>query len=464
MALNDTIMAASSAAGVSPRAIIRLSGIAALGILEEMTIGNPRIPHQNYRAFQATLSVDDIRLPSRVYIMRAPASYTREDIVEIHTFGSPPILKALMNALAQRGARPADPGEFTKRAFLNGRLDLAQAEAVQTIIRARTEAEFRAAASALSGRLSAKIADLRKRLTDLAVVVELSLDFSEHDVDIISEAEVSERLGPVRDAIHAMLANRERGRLDCHAVRAVLFGPPNAGKSSLFNTILNRSRAIVSPHPGTTRDTIEAITELEGMELLLVDTAGLRPSVDEVEIEAVMRSQHSIQRADLGLCVLDASADPDSESAQALESLEPDRTMILLNKSDKGDVHPRVMAALPRGVETVRVSATDGTGIANVLDRVHERVTAGQVDRGPRELMVNARQAGLLQHALQATTRAMGEDGQLRSMDLTASDIRDAITALDAVTGEPGADYASSSARVTEDVLDRIFSTFCIGK
>jgi len=464
--LTDTIVAVSTAAGMSLRSIVRMSGPRALELLGRLMAGRIAecgLPHDNYFAFQANILLDDIRLPARVYVMRAPASYTREDVVELHLFGNRALQGALLSGLTSSGARPAEPGEFTRRAFLNGRLDLAQAEAVQQLIRARNESEYRAASAVLVGRLSRRIHNLRERLAELAAAVEAALDFSDQDIEIISHHEVVRRLSPMRDEVRALLETRDHGRLPCQAIRAVLFGPPNAGKSSLFNVILRCRRAIVSPHPGTTRDTIEASAALNDMELLLVDTAGLRPPKDEVEIAAVSRSHESIRRADLGLCVLDCRASPGPETHEALQAVAPDRALILLNKCDLGPCHPQLEQSLPRGVETIAVSAREGTGIPRVLQRITARVEQGQVDRGPGEVMVNARQAGLLRLAFAAMTRALeGEDGP-PLMDLTAGDIREALDALSALTG--GTDLAGSgTAVVTEDILDRIFSTFCLGK
>ena len=454
---DDTIAAVSTAAGPSQRGIVRMSGPHALRLLGALlpSVQGNRIPHDNYRSFAADISLSDIgNLPARVYVMRAPTSYTREDIVEIHTFGSPVVQSALLDVLTRHGARVAGPGEFTRRAFLNGRIDLTQAEAVQELIHARSEAEYRAAASALSGYLSRRTRDIRERLAELAAAVEVSLDFSDHDVEIISCREIVERLRPLHDEVRDLLAGREDGGLPCGRVRAVMFGPPNAGKSSLFNAFLGRRRAIVSPHPGTTRDTIEATTQLNGLELLLVDTAGLRPPCDEVEELAVSRSRDSLRHADLLLCVLDSACPPGPETHESLRAPERDRTMVLLNKCDLGPCHPMLEKVVPPGVETLSVSALDGTGVQNALNRIRARVEDGLVDRGPSELMINARQAGLLQLALEAMERALEGAGGPHSVELVADDIRDALTSLSQLTGESP----------TEEILDRIFSTFCIGK
>ncbi len=452
----DTIVAVSTAAGASPRAIVRMSGPSAPDLLMRMTAGQAkdRLPRRNYRSFSTDVVLPGFVLPARIYVMRAPSSYTREDIVEIHTFGSPPLLAALMEELTRLGARPAGPGEFTRRAFLNGRLDLAQAEAVEALVRARSDAEYRAALGAMEGALSRRIRAVRQLLADLAAEVETSLDFSDHDVEIISREQVVARLRSIDEELKQILAAGEDGRIAQHRPKAALLGPPNAGKSSLFNAVLQRRRAIVSPHPGTTRDTIEAVVSLNGLELVLVDTAGLRSALEEVEAAAVARSRESARRADLILYVLDSAAAPDPQTLQALQELDPVRSFLLLNKCDLGPPHPELAAAMPRDVEPLSVSAITGQGMPTLLTRMRESLENGRIDRPASELMVNARQAGHLAEAAAAIERILAQHQPSSAMDLVAGDIVEALRALSEITGDA----------VAEDILDRIFSRFCIGK
>jgi len=452
----DTIAAVSTPLGPSQRAILRLSGPRAEAIAAELLAPSDkaRLPRENYRAVSVAVNLDGILLPARLYLMRAPRSYTREDIVEIHTVGAPVVLDALMQKLLSLGARPADPGEFTRRAFLNGRIDLAQAEAVEAIVHARGEAEYRAAHSALAGHLSRRIRSLRHRLADLAATVAVALDFSDQDVEIISYDETLSRLRPLRASIEQLLAGRDEGRIGSHALRVVLYGPPNAGKSSLFNAILQRRQAIVSPHPGTTRDTLEATITTDGTEIVLVDTAGLHAPSDDLEAAAVGRSHTALRTADLDICVLDLSAPPSANVRETLQTLRATRTLIVLNKRDLGDCRPDLKALLPENVETVAVSATTGSGIDKVLHWLAGRLRQGGVDRAPVEFMLNARQTQLLHRARAAMERILTGDGGERTMDLLADDIADALRALSEITGDA----------VVEDMLDRIFANFCIGK
>lgn len=447
----ETIVAVSTAAGVSARAIVRLSGPEALRIVRSLSVSD--MPDSSYQASNATLVLESLRLPVRIYVMRAPASYTREDVVELHTFGSPVLLGALMDELVRGGARPAGPGEFTRRAFMNGRIDLAQAEAVEALIHARDEGECRAALDALNGGLARAIASAREQLSDLAALVELSLDFSDQDVEILSVAQAVERLEPIRRAVAGLADQRDSGRVARPGVRVLLFGPPNAGKSSLFNRILNRSRAIVSPHPGTTRDTVEAAAVAGGLDLTLVDTAGLRQAEDEIEALAVGRSRDSLRGADVLLCVLDASAPPSDETREALACADAHRSIIVLNKSDLGPCDADLAAILPHSARTIPISAATGEGAAELLETIRARVESGIVDRAAGGLMVNARQADLLHRTGAALERAAECAGE-NDMELLAADVREALHALAECTG----------SAVTDDILNRIFSSFCIGK
>jgi len=453
---SDTIVAVSTAKGPAPRGIVRLSGPKAEAIVGAAACRGFRRPRRNYSAVSAEIALPEFTVPATIYVMRGPRSYTREDVIEIHTFGAPPLLQAVMERLVAAGARPAGPGEFTRRAFLNGRLDLTQAEAVQAVVGAAGEAEYRAAQEALVGGLAARLRPIRAELVRLAASVEVSLDFSDQDVEIISRSEVVESAGRIRAALDELLSRASDGRLGSHAVRVVLYGPPNAGKSSLFNAILRQRRTIVSVEPHTTRDTVETEVTIAGRPLLLVDTAGLHAADDDLRAAAVARSEAARRSADLLLCVLDSSRSPGEEEARALRAASASPALILLNKSDLGPCDSGLAARLPARVDRLRVSARTGAGLDDVLRWLAEWLSDGRVERFPADLMLNARQTALLKDARASLDRIVRPDVDEggTQMDLVATDLNEALDALSRITGDA----------VTEDVLDRIFADFCIGK
>jgi len=460
---SDTIVALSSPVGASPRGIVRLSGPQSIPILN--ALAEDPTPAGTYLTYDTTLNLTQNappnpqsairnpqwRLPVRIYLMRAPASYTREDIVEVHTVGVPPVLRAVLQAMLDRGARAAEPGEFTRRAFLNGRIDLAQAEAVQRIIQSQSEAELRSAVRALGGRLSTAAERLRARIADLCAWVEAGLDFSDQDIEIVAPDEVSrEALLLAEEARRA--ARAPSGRLETEFPRVALCGPVNAGKSSLFNVFVSADRAIVAPHPGTTRDTIEAEVEWDGLRFCVVDTAGRRTTGDTVEIEAIERARRAGVEADLVLLVLD-STEPDESMREAAGELSPERLIVVRNKCDLVDAS-RLEAAgvLVPGVAEVATSVLTGTGLT-ILRRLILARLRTEVERSASGLALNARHADALRRAAEALERA-ADAARGDTLDLAAADLRDALDAVGEISGHV----------LPHEILDRIFSTFCIGK
>ena len=453
---SDTVVALSSPAGASPRGIVRMSGPDSVPILRKLAADTPPSmrPSGNYFAFDAALRVAEMLLPVRVYVMRAPASYTREDIVEVHAVGAPVVLRTVLGAMLALGARPAQPGEFTRRAFLNGRIDLAQAEAVQRIIHASDEGEMRLAVRALAGGVSKAAERLRERIAALCAEVEAALDFADQDIEIISPAEAARLSRQIaEDARQA--ASMRHGRVASETPRVALRGPANAGKSSLFNALVAAERAIVAPHPGTTRDTVEAEVFWDGLRVCLVDTAGMRRPEDDVEAEAIARADRAGGEADLVLFVMDAAEDPDPETCAAAQRLPLDRTIVIGNKCDlaepDGPSRVRQVTSVAPAAEALRTSAATGAG----LDELRRRITAQLrtvVDRSASGLALNARHTDALHRAAQALDRA-AEACEL-GLDLAAADLREALSAVGEIAGHV----------LTDDILDRIFASFCIGK
>ncbi|HEY3295495.1 MAG TPA: tRNA uridine-5-carboxymethylaminomethyl(34) synthesis GTPase MnmE [bacterium] len=376
---------------------------------------------------------------------RAPKSYTGEDVVEISCHGGRYAAARILELLLEQGARMARPGEFTERAFLNGKLDLAQAEAVAELIHSRTQQAGRAAARQLAGGLSHKVSAMRSRLLDLLALLELELDFSEEDVEFQAQSERLSTLRELMEEMRALTATFARGRVVREGLRVAIVGAPNAGKSTLLNALSGQDRAIVSPEPGTTRDVVEAHIEVEGIELILQDTAGLREAAGSIESEGIARTRRAIEQADVVLLVVDAS-DPHWPE----ENTFGKRTLLVWNKTDLNGVvgaHSRAPVAF---VSAHRISALTGAGVEELLHQILA-LTIGE-EFGAQEIIISeARHHDALTRAIGSLERAQLQIGQ---STLMASDLRDAVNALGEITGET----------VGEEILDRIFSKFCIGK
>jgi tRNA modification GTPase len=388
--------------------------------------------------------------------MAGPATYTREDVVEIHCHGGPAAQRAVLQTVLRQGARPADPGEFTKRAFLHGRLDLTQAESVAAVVRAQSASALRAAVSQLQGGLGGRLRDLRRSLVAILAHLEVAIDFSEEDVDDIDRAKADAELAAIQAALDSLLKTAFLGRALEQGVRTAIAGRPNVGKSSLLNALLARERAIVSEIPGTTRDTVEELVEVQGIPLHLVDTAGIRESGDIVERLGIERSRVAVDTADLALLVIDMSAGLVQEDLALLDQLDPRRTIIVANKLDLSDERraQELQAALGADRMLVAVSARSGQGMDRLRQTVAHLLLGETALRLEEPLLANERQRRLVEEAREAVAAARAGLGVMQPEELVCEDVRSAISALGHVTGE----------ELVPDLLEQIFSHFCIGK
>lgn len=453
----DTIAAISTPLGEGGLAVIRVSGREALAVVDRCF--GPVGRRSSGVAQAATHTVQFGRIVAQgrlvdevlVVVMRAPRTYTREDIVEISCHGGLLPAKLVLDAVLSAGARLAEPGEFTRRAFLNGRLDLAQAEAVADIIHARTELALVAAEQQLAGKLSQRISRLRDDLLNVQAHVEAHLDFPDEDIAPDTQAQLLERLRSGLGFLDQLLGTANEGQILRRGVRAAIVGRPNVGKSSLLNQLLGRDRAIVSPQPGTTRDTIEETANIRGIPVVFVDTAGWREAEDVVEQEGVRRSESAAREAELVLHVLDASVAGGEGDGPELARFASAKRLLVLNKSDLP-----ARLELPAGLEggAVRVSSLTGAGIEELKAAIRARVWSGGVGAEMLEVMINARHQEALRRAREALDRAIAALGEGVTLELVASDLRLAVQAVGEVVGQTA----------TDDLLDRIFSTFCIGK
>ncbi len=443
----DTIVAPSTPPGRSAIGIVRLSGTRAPAIAGTL------LPDSTLRARTATLGtlVDAQGAPvDRVVAMLfpAPSSYTGEDLVEISCHGSPPVLRFTLERALELGARLAEPGEFTRRAFRNGRMDLVQAEAVRDLIDASTLYQARVAARQNAGALSAKLRDAKSGLVELIALLEAGIDFAEDDVSVANTAEIVSRIAPVAETVTGLANGFALGKVVRGGLKLAIVGRPNVGKSSLFNRLLKRDRAIVTAVAGTTRDSISDTASFGGIPVELVDTAGIRAVLDPIESEGVERAWQALQDADCALVVADLSEPAQGRDDDLWRRVSGTCPALLVgNKSD-----------LPVRYETdhplVRVSAKTGDGIDALRASIRDRAVPGLDEMHEGSLVTNIRQERLLRESGEALDKAAEAARCDVPHEMLLLDLYDALRPLDAITG----------ATTMDDILDRIFSTFCIGK
>ncbi len=456
LALDDTIAAISTPVGEGGIGIVRLSGSGASSILCQAFVPSGRPPgselesHRFYYGHvvdpESKTLVDEVL----AVLMRAPRTYTRQDVAEIHCHGGIVPLRQTLQLVLGLGARLAEPGEFTLRAFLNGRIDLVQAEAVLDIVRAKTDVALRVAMQQLGGGVSSEVGKIRTELLQALAYVEASLDFPEDEIPPLDLASV---LADAHEQVAGLLARADEGMVYRQGVRTAIVGRPNVGKSSLLNALLRTSRAIVTPIPGTTRDTLEETLNLRGIPLCLVDTAGITDSTDLIERLGIERSRQALQRADLVVLVLDGSEPLRPEDLQIADLVRNQTVIVVVNKVDLSTVADDGRI-LPQA-RHVRLSALTGEGLDLLEDAIVETIFSGQVQTSDLPVVSNPRHSETLCRALGHVAAAQAScESQVGLADLLAVDLAAAVGALGEITGET----------VGEDLLEVIFSEFCIGK
>ncbi|MCS6991111.1 MAG: tRNA uridine-5-carboxymethylaminomethyl(34) synthesis GTPase MnmE [Chitinophagales bacterium] len=455
MELSDTIAALATPEGVGALAVVRLSGPQALAIADrvfrpaQLSAVPPNTAHVGWIHQKGNVIDEAVAV-----VYRAPRSYTREDVVEFSVHGSPYIARRVLEVLIDAGARPARAGEFTLRAFLNGRIDLAQAEAVADLIAADSEAAHRYALQQLRGGYSARFKELHDRLVQLAALLELELDFSEEDVAFASRAELHALTQQGLNQIQELIDSFRWGNAVRQGVMTTIAGRPNAGKSTLLNALLQEDRAIVSDIPGTTRDTVEEPLILDGIRFRLIDTAGLRQATDQIERTGVQRALGKIQQSSIVLYVFDVTALKAQDVLNDLKQLpvESGQCIAVGNKIDLADVSA-VRTSFSSIAPLVLVSAQRGTGLEELKSELVRLVRSGSVS-GEQIVVTNVRHIAALQRAAAALQQVQEGLKENRTKELIAADLRQALHALGEILGKV----------TSEDMLDYIFSHFCIGK
>lgn len=463
MYLSDTIAAIATPPGIGGVGIIRVSGSEAFSIVNRLfsSQGTLDLRKRPNKTIQYGYIIDP-DTPDRhiidevlLLLMKGPHSYTAEDVIEIQCHGGMVSVRSILQLLLVNGVRLAEPGEFTKRAFLNGRIDLTQAEAIIDIIDAKTEDSLSLAVQQLDGTVSTYIHEVREQLMAMIARLEVTIDYPEEDIEEVTLEEVRDGLLPIMNDMDDLLATAQTGRLIRDGIMAVIVGRPNAGKSSLLNALLRENRAIVTDIPGTTRDSIEEYMNVEGIPLRLIDTAGLRHTEDTIEAMGVQKAKDYMQQADMILCVIDGSTPLTAEEIDILQSVSGKQTIVLINKSDVAQVvtaHDIKQIGTYTAIETISAKAGDGTRILNHW--VKELVYGGQVAHHQQAVLSNVRHISLMESAKSQLLEAMASIDSAMPVDLVVTDIRGAWEALGDITGDT----------IRESLVDELFSRFCLGK
>jgi tRNA modification GTPase len=453
--MEDTIAAISTPIGEGGIAIIRVSGPRAFDLADTIfhsARGRPSQFPSHTIHFGTARSNGDVIDQVMLTVMRAPRTYTKEDTIEINCHGGILTARKLLSLCLQNGIRMADPGEFTKRAFLNGRIDLTQAEAVMDLIRARTDRAHALAVHELEGHLSNKVNAVRDQLLTILAHMEAHIDFPEEDISPNTRETMLQSIESAGALLRSLLDTAHTGKILREGITVAIVGRPNVGKSSVLNALLGEDRSIVTPVPGTTRDTVEELANIKGVPFRLIDTAGIRPARGQVEALGVRRTQSALERSEIILHVLDASRPYSVADAEIVRQCERKQIVLVMNKIDL----PQRLA-LPNKISALKpvpLSATTGRGLSTLSERLVELAFSGAAGNIEAAVALNKRHTEALTRAHDSLTSCHDSMKANEPLEVVSQQMRIAIDAIGEVTGKT----------TTEDLLDRIFSTFCIGK
>ncbi len=455
--INDTIAAIATGVGESGIGIVRISGKDALAVADRIFVSRDRKNPSTFKTYTTHYGwvaagskvIDEVILT----VMRAPKSYTKEDIIEINCHGGILALREVLDLVLENGCRLAEPGEFTKRAFLNGRIDLAQAEAVLDIIHAKTDSALKISIEQLRGALSSQINKIRKVLLDILGLLEANIDFPEEEISHINSKEILQKLNTINNELKDILDTSKQGRIFREGINAVICGKPNVGKSSLLNALLKQERSIVTPLAGTTRDTIEEIIDIKGIPIIIVDTAGIIEPRDLIEKKAIQRSRRYIDLADLVILLFDGSKRLTKEDEALMKRIKRKNTLAIINKIDlkqnieKGRIQRRFN-------QVINISAKKLKNIDLLESAIANLVYNGKISHSEPIMVSNLRHIEAIKRTQKLIAEALNSLDNKLSLEFVAQDIKDALGHLDDILGK----------RFSEDLLDKIFSDFCIGK
>lgn len=462
MSEKDTIAAISTPYGTGAIAIVRMSGPMSFGIASKIFRGGKHFESlPDHKAAYGKITdpetgetVDEVM----VLKLTAPNTFTTEDIVEINCHGGLVVQRRILELLLKMGARPAEAGEFTKRAFLNGRIDLSQAEAVIDLINSKTGLGSRTAVKQLEGKLSQLLNEVRNRLIELLARIEVTVDYPEHDLEDATGETVSFEINDIQVLLNKLLKQFDRGRILREGISAVIVGRPNVGKSSLMNYLTGKEKALVTDIPGTTRDVIDEYISIKGIPVRIVDTAGIRDTADTIEKLGVAKTLSEIEGADLIILMLEAEVKPNADEIKLINDLSGRRHIIVINKIDNavdsGRAGSAIMSMIPEGRTVVETSLTKDKGIDILEEKIVDMFMAGGLENDPDILLTSLRHKLLVEKAKTSLDRALEAHNEGMPLDIMTMDIRDAAQFIGEITGES----------VSESVIEEIFSRFCIGK
>ena len=455
----STIVSISTAPGIGGIGIVRMSGENTFKILEK--IFKPKKEQKIDKIKGYTIKYghivenDEIIDEVLVSYFKAPRSYTTEDMCEINSHGGNFIMKKILEICLKNGAELAEPGEFTKRAFLNGRIDLAQAESVIDVINAKSEKEAQSGINQLEGFLSNEIKSIKQEIMDVLVNIEVTIDYPEYDVPEVQKQEISKMLDSISKKLEKLEKSFDNGKIIKDGIKTAIIGKPNAGKSSLLNAILKENRAIVTDIEGTTRDTIEEFVTINGIPLKLIDTAGIREGKDEVEKIGIEKSIKAANEADLIIAIFDSSKELSDEDMEILDLIKDKKTIILLNKIDLKPVIDENNEKLKNVTNNIlKISALNKKGIEDIYNKISEMFKLNEINFDNDILITNVRHKNIISKAIEDVKKANETFNIDMPIDIIAINLKLILDDLGEITGEV----------VTDDVINEIFSKFCLGK